>query len=233
MAEANMTLITLENLSQFKTNYDSQIGYTGTEQLMTDAEQTKLAGIADGAEVNVIDEVQLNGTPLTVSSKAVNIDLSDYALKTDLVNGVTYKGSVTNYSELASLSPEAGDIYQVTNADPNNDIEAGEFVIYNGTTWEDLGGTLDVDISDYYTKTEADGIFQTIAELEQAVEDAGFIKTEDVDLSEYLTSAEAASTYLTITDAESTYAKLTDLGGYYDTASYPVATETDITGLFS
>lgn len=48
----------------------------------TTAEKQKLAGIASNAEANVITAVKVNGTALTPSSKAVNIDLSDYAAKT-------------------------------------------------------------------------------------------------------------------------------------------------------
>ena len=48
--------------------------------LMTAAEYTKLAGIDEGAEENVIDEIQVNGTALTPSSKAVNITLSDFGI---------------------------------------------------------------------------------------------------------------------------------------------------------
>nr|DAH46085.1 MAG TPA: Peptidase [Bacteriophage sp.] len=47
----------------------------------TTAEKQKLAGIASNAEANVITAVKVNGTALTPSSKAVNIDLSGYAAK--------------------------------------------------------------------------------------------------------------------------------------------------------
>lgn len=42
----------------------------------TTAEKTKLAGIDTGAEVNVIEIVKVDGTALTVTDKAVNVDLS-------------------------------------------------------------------------------------------------------------------------------------------------------------
>lgn len=48
----------------------------------TTAEKQKLTGIASNAEANVITAVKVNGTALTPSSKAVNIDLSGYAAKT-------------------------------------------------------------------------------------------------------------------------------------------------------
>ncbi len=47
----------------------------------TTAEKTKLAGIDTGAQVNVIETVQVNGTALSVSSKTVNIDISGKADK--------------------------------------------------------------------------------------------------------------------------------------------------------
>ena len=46
--------------------------------LMTSTQASKLAGIATGAEVNAISTVKVNNTALSVSSKAVNIDLTDY-----------------------------------------------------------------------------------------------------------------------------------------------------------
>lgn len=42
------------------------------------AEKSKLTGIAAGAQVNVIESVKVNGTALSITSKAVNIDLSSY-----------------------------------------------------------------------------------------------------------------------------------------------------------
>ena len=42
-------------------------------RLMTDAEGSKLSGIATGAQVNVLESVKVNGTPLQVSGKAVNV----------------------------------------------------------------------------------------------------------------------------------------------------------------
>ena len=44
----------------------------------------KLEGIEAGAEVNVIETVQVNGTALGVTDKTVNIDLSAYAKQADL-----------------------------------------------------------------------------------------------------------------------------------------------------
>ena len=43
--------------------------------LMTSTHYSKLEGIASGAQVNVLESVKMNGTALTISSKAVDIPL--------------------------------------------------------------------------------------------------------------------------------------------------------------
>lgn len=45
----------------------------GTDRLFTEAEGTKLAGIAEGAQVNVIESIKVNDVAQTVDGKAVNI----------------------------------------------------------------------------------------------------------------------------------------------------------------
>lgn len=45
----------------------------GTDRLITEAEGTKLSGIAEGAQVNVIESIKVNNVAQTVDGKAVNI----------------------------------------------------------------------------------------------------------------------------------------------------------------
>lgn len=45
----------------------------GTDRLITEAEGTKLAGIAEGAQVNVIESIKVNNVAQTATGKAVNI----------------------------------------------------------------------------------------------------------------------------------------------------------------
>ena len=63
---------------------DKEIGKQLSTNDYTTAEKTKLTGIATGAEVNKIDAVKVNGTALGITDKAVNIDLSNYATKSEL-----------------------------------------------------------------------------------------------------------------------------------------------------
>lgn len=45
----------------------------GTDRLITEAEGTKLSGIAEGAQVNVIESIKINNVVQTATGKAVNI----------------------------------------------------------------------------------------------------------------------------------------------------------------
>ena len=64
------------------------------KSLMTDAQATKLAGIAEGAQVNVIESISVKGkgatsaTPLEVTGKGVTLDISAYALYSDVTTEV-------------------------------------------------------------------------------------------------------------------------------------------------
>ena len=248
MADANKTLITLENLSAFKTNYDSQIGYTGTEVLMTQAEKTKLGGIADGAQVNVLEGVQVNGVDLPANAKKVNIDLSNYALKSDIVDGVRFKGVVENYEALPTSDQKKGDIYIITTADPTHEIVAGEAVIWDGTAWQDMGGTMTVDLSNYYNKGEADGRFAPIVhthvvaditDLESWFTGKNVVTTTALTaaLGNYYTKTDADGKFQTktgMTDyvAKSEFASQLAEAGGYDATNNPVATSEQITALF-
>ena len=68
----------------------------------------KLEGIEAGAQVNVIEGVQVNGTDLAVSGKKVNIDLSAYALGTT-VDGIkaTAEQGVADAAEAKGIAEGA------------------------------------------------------------------------------------------------------------------------------
>ena len=92
--------ITVDNVAQAVTAKGVNIDLSGKvdkvqgKQLSTEdyttLEKTKLAGVADGAQVNVVETIKVDGTSLTVTAKAVDIDLSG---KVDKITG---KGLSTN-----------------------------------------------------------------------------------------------------------------------------------------
>ena len=73
--------------------------YVHTDNNYTTAEKEKLAGIDDGAEVNVIETVKVDDIPLTVTDKTVNIDLSGKAGKAV----PSAKGNLAGLDETGSL----------------------------------------------------------------------------------------------------------------------------------
>lgn len=159
----------------------------------TSAEKEKLSGIASGAQANVIESVKVNGTALSVTSKAVNVTvptktsqlqndstyvkkseiptkvsefnndmsyvtanniivmLKDYALKSDVSSMYKYKGSVDSYAKLPTSGQTVGDSYNVKSADSSHGIRKGDNVVWTGTEWDVLSGT--VDMSGYMDKT--------------------------------------------------------------------------------
>lgn len=145
-----------------KTDVDTALGkkvdkVTGkglsTEDYTTD-EKNKLTGIATGAQVNVIEAVKVGGTALTVTDKAVNIDLSGYALKTDISSAYKAMGSIT-FAELNALTlneTNKGEVYNVTDAFKAGDTAypAGTNVLWTGTEWDPLAGLTDLSA---YAKT--------------------------------------------------------------------------------
>ena len=148
-----------------------------TNDYTTD-EKNKLTGIAAGAQVNVIEAVKVDGTALTVTEKAVNIDLSGYAKKTELSSVYKVKGTLASVSELPA-SAEVGDVYNITAAfiDKGKNYPAGTNVVYVATDgdaqdgkWDALGGVTDLSA---YAKT---------TDVTTAIQDA--VKNKQTTLTE-------------------------------------------------
>lgn len=72
--------------------------------------------------------------------------------KTEVDNKISsvykYKGSVATYGDLPSSGQVVGDVYNVESDGSN--------YAWNGTTWDKLGG--EIDLTDYYTKTQTDSL---------------------------------------------------------------------------
>lgn len=76
----------------------------------TSALKTKLEGIADGAEINIIEEVQVNGVALNVSTdgkRAVNVVIPDATVKSVKANDKVLKLKGTELSTELSLVYES------------------------------------------------------------------------------------------------------------------------------
>lgn len=55
----------------------------------------------------------------------------------------TFKGSVQTYDDLLAIeNPEIGDVYNVIQEDEEHQIAAGSNFVWDGTVWDNLGGSL-------------------------------------------------------------------------------------------
>lgn len=95
-----------------------------------------------------------NGAVTQVGMKTI---LEDYAKLTDIATTYKYKGTLDNYSDLPSQDNTVGDVYNITNADKDHNIDAGDNVAWNGTDWDNLSGL--VDLSAYSTTEENNALY--------------------------------------------------------------------------
>ena len=151
-------VLTLDGLTYFASKFKAWVteGFVAKESGKglstndyTTTEKNKLAGVATGAQVNVVESVKVNGTTLAVSSKAVNIDLST---KSDV--SAIPKFAVEVVTSLPTSNISTSTLYLVANSGSGNN--AYDEYIYANSKWEKLG-TIDVDLSGYTTDGEFTG----------------------------------------------------------------------------
>lgn len=153
----------------------------------TNAEKSKLSGIASGAQANVIESVKVNGTKVEPSSKAVDISVptkvsqltndSGFQNATQVNATITGKGYQTQsqvqslinsavggitsirYEKVSSLPTTGsnGVIYLVSHSHGTQDIYDEYIWISDSKTFEKIGST-DIDLSAYVKKSELTAI---------------------------------------------------------------------------
>ncbi len=150
-----------------KTKLEGLVNYT-----LPSATADALGGIMVGENLSISDTGILSANAQTVDlepyAKTVDVEstyetkanvaatyatiasLDNYALKSDVVGAVKYKGSVDNYSDLPA-DAEIGWMYNVKTASDENGIKAGDNVVYNGTEWDNYSGMVTIE-----TATDAD-----------------------------------------------------------------------------
>lgn len=154
--------------------------------------KAKLDSIEEGAQVNVIEKIRLNGKDIVVSSEGKVVDLGSLqktiipgkglSLDNDGNLNITYDHTIFKIVESLPAAPALGDENKV------------HFVLSN--------------------QSEDGNIYSEYLWIGDMWEKMGEFKA-DIDLSPYLTKEEASTTYLSKTDAESTYTKQTDAEAVY------------------
>ena len=136
------------NLSDFAKASELE-AYVPTEGYVaySETEKAKLEGIAEGAEVNVIEKVQVNGVDLTVADKAVNIDLTNYVTK-DGDKVLSDENYTTEEKEKLAGVAEGAEVNYIKSVGDNLSVSE------NGELTVDLSSK--VDVNGYVAYSEAE-----------------------------------------------------------------------------
>lgn len=145
-AVSGKTLTTNDLTDALKNNYDAS--YTHATS----------AHAPSTAQANVIEGITVNGATMSPTNKVVNItvpttvaalsDAGNYALKSDLTSLYKYMGSVAAVANLPT-NATTGDVYNVESDGMN--------YAWNGTTWDSLGSSIQIEA---ITNAEIDDIFE-------------------------------------------------------------------------
>ena len=117
----------------------------------TNAEKTKLAGVEAGAQVNKLEAVSVNGTPLAITDKGVNVDLGAYAKTADVEGGYVAKEEGKGLSTEDYTTADKTKLGGIATGAQVNVIEA---VKVNGTALAVTGKAVNVDLSAYATNDD-------------------------------------------------------------------------------
>lgn len=141
----------IANTYETKANVTTHIGdttvhITAAERNAWNQSEANAKTYADGLAGNY--DTKGSATTAETNSKSYT-DSEIEKVKAKMVSGVHYKGSVNTYSELPTAN-EVGDMWNIKNASANN--KAGDNVVWDGTAWDNQGGT--IDLSDYVKDTD-------------------------------------------------------------------------------
>lgn len=176
--KAGATLLVQKIKNELGQKVDAESGKVLSTNDYTSAEKTKLLGVEDFSQVNVIETVKVNNTALTPSSKAVNITVptsvselvndSDYQTSSQVNSAISDAiGNVTSiqYSKVSSLPSTgvAGTIYLISNSHGVQDVYDEYIYLSDSKTFEKIGST-DIDLSGYVKSSDLTAI--TTSELE-------------------------------------------------------------------
>lgn len=146
-------------------NFAVDANYVHTDNNYTTDEKNKLSGIAEGAQVNKIESIKINGVAQTITSKAVNIAVPTN--NNQLTNGAGYQTSSEVQAAINNaISGITGIDFQVVESLPEIGIKGVIYLVSNSGTGSNIYdeyiwvtnrfekiGTTEIDLSNYYNTT--------------------------------------------------------------------------------
>lgn len=133
----------VETINTSITSINGEITTIKSDITSIESDITELQGSLGSAEGDI-----------TAVTNALDAHKADYdnphkvtAEQLGLATVYKYKGSVETYANLPTSGQQVGDVYNVKQADPDHNIEAGDNVAWDGEKWDILAG--DTDLSGY------------------------------------------------------------------------------------
>lgn len=133
----------VETINTSITSINEEIATIKGDITSIEGDITELQGSLDSAEGDI-----------TAVTNALDAHKADYdnphkvtAAQLGLATVYKYKGSVETYADLPTSGQQVGDVFNVKQADPDHNIEAGDNVAWDGEKWDILAG--DTDLSGY------------------------------------------------------------------------------------
>lgn len=147
--------------------------------------KARLEGIAEGAQVNVIEKITMNGSEVAVSNKSVDLGNLQKSLTAGAGIAIAEDGTISTTLDVAAFkvveslpaSPEAGNESKIHVVLDASGVEGNSYAEYlwDGSKWELLGKfKADMDLS-AYAKTETvnaqfEAVNKTIGDNKTAAE---------------------------------------------------------------
>lgn len=138
-------------------NYVTTTTANSTYLSKTEAGTTYVTKDSFNNEVNqLVEEINLKLDDTVAASTYLRKDDANttYAKKSDITNVYKFQGTKNTYDDLPKTGQVKGDVWNITNADAEHGIKAGDNVAWNGTEWDNLSGI--VDLSGYVTTPALD-----------------------------------------------------------------------------
>ena len=171
---------------------------------------------------------------VTAVTNALNAHKADYdnphkvtAAQLGLATVYKYNGSVETYADLPTSGRRLGDVYNVKQADPDHNIEAGDNVAWAGSTWDILAG--DTDLSGYAQLNSANTFNKPITVRDDALAGIGGTitlgtKPNSATTQAKINSAATGAMYYTATEGLAHFfnvgtAEVATIGGTATTAT--------------
>ena len=185
----------LTNDSDLATNasVDTKVG--AVDERLTTAE-TKLSGIAAGAQVNKIETIKVNGTAQTITDKSVDIEvptkLSDLDNDGNFVTDASYVHTDNNYTTT--------DKTKLAGVETGAQVNLIEKIKVNGTEQSITAKAVDITVPTKTSELTNDSSFQTEAQVTDKVNAATSDKVTTTQMNNAISTATtdmATKTYVT------------------------------------